>query len=414
MFGKLAAVRLNRDFLKLWSGQALSLLGTAVTQLALPTAAIKLLGAGAFEVGMLGMLQYLAFPTLGLFAGVWVDRLAKRPTMVVCDAMRLLVIASIPIAWFMGALTIWHLYIAALVLGICSVFFDVSFQAYVPALLPRELLVSANSLEETSVRSSQMAGPGLAGLLIQAFTAAPALLVDAASYAVSVATLLWIRAPEPLRSAQPSGHFRHELREGIDVVMRNPALRLMVGSTATSNLGSEIVITVFLVYAYRSVHLTPGELGLVLAGGGAGGVLGSIVAARAAARFSLGPTLTLAMSLFVFALLIPAAGATTYPVILLSAIWFVLQVGGSVYNVNSTSYRQAAVPLRLQGRATAAIRAIVWGTIPIGAAAGGLLGTYVGLVPAIYIGSAIAAASVIWLLAGPVRLKALPVTSAAD
>src|SRR5215469_3742461 len=182
------------DFLKLWGGQTVSQLGTQVTQLALPTAAIMLLGAGPAQLGLLVAAEFLAFPVLGLFAGVWADRLPRRRIMVVCDIGRLLALASIPAAYAAGGLTMAQLYAVALVMGVGSVFFDVSYQAYLPALVPTVDLREGNAKLEIGRSSAFVVGPALAGLLIQLVRAAPAIAADALSYAVSVASLLWIRA----------------------------------------------------------------------------------------------------------------------------------------------------------------------------------------------------------------------------
>jgi len=398
------------DFLKLWSGQSASLFGTAVSQLAMPTAAITLLDAGAFEVGVLSALQFLAFPTLGLAAGVWADRLRRRRIMIVCDCCRLLALGSIPVAWFTGVLTIWQLYAVALVTGVATVFFDVSYQSYLPALVAREDLVEGNSKLEVTRSLSQVAGPGLAGLLIQAFQAASAILVDAASYLVSVLTLLWIRSPDRRPGAgAPRRGFFAEMGEGLRVVLGHRVIRLIAGATATSNLGSNVVFAVILLWLYREVRLNPGQVGLIFTLAASGGVLGALVA-RPIGRWA-GMGRTLAVSVFLTSaptLLYPVAGLSPYPIVAVAVLSFVAQAMNPIYNVNQVSYRQAAIPASLQGRLNATVRTFIWGTIPVGAFVGGVLGARIGLVPTIYVGAAVSALSVLWILAGPVRVRGLP------
>jgi MFS family permease len=395
--------------LKLWAGQSLSEIGTEVTRLALPTAAIVLLHAGAFQVGLLAALEFLAFPLLGLIAGVYADRLNRRRILIVCDVGRLLVLASVPAAYFAGVLSMAQLYAVALVIGVCTVFFDVAYQSYLPALIPRTDLLEGNSKLEITRSASQVIGPALGGFLIQAIRSAPAILVDSFSYLVSVATLLWIRHPEPdprTTGAAPAGFFS-EMWEGIKVVLGHPVIRLIAGCTATTNLGSNMAFAIVLLFAYNQLGLTPGQVGAVFAIGSIGALIGAVVAVPIARRIGLGPTIAVAASGSVFGFLVPLA-IFGYPFLLLSGAFFGILLTGSVYNVNQVSLRQAIVPVRLQGRLNATVRTIIWGTIPIGNFLGGLLGTRLGLVPTLYIGAAIATLAVVFILAGPVRLKEQP------
>ncbi len=398
------------DFVKLWTGQSLSEFGTAVTQLALPSVAILLLHVGAFQVGVLTALEFLAFPLVGLFAGVWADRLRRRSIMIVCDTVRMLALGSIPLVWSMGRLTIWQLYAVAALVGVGSVFFDVSYQSYLPALVEREDLVEGNSKLETTRSLSQVAGPGLAGLLIQLFQAANAIVANSISYLISVSTLLWIGQPEPppmTRSAR-RGFFR-EMGEGIQVVLRHRMIRLIAGCTATSNLGSNMASAVWLLWLYHQVRLSAGQVGLIFSIGAAGGVLGALMAFPVARWMGMGRALAISTLLSsALLLLVPLAGASPVPIVLLGGLWFVSYGFTPVYNINQVSYRQAAIPVAFQGRLNATVRTVIWGTIPIGSFVGGVLGSRIGLVPTIYIGAAISTLSVLWILAGPVSIRGQP------
>ena len=394
----------------MWAGQSLSEVGTEVTRLALPTAAIVLLHAGPFQVGLLAALEFLAFPVLGLVAGVYADRLKRRQILIVCDAGRMLVLSSVPAAYFAGVLSMEQLYAVALVTGICTVFFDVAYQSYLPALIPRGDLLEGNSKLEITRSASQVAGPALGGVLIQIVSAAPAILVDALSYLVSVATLVWIRHPEP--APRPSGEappsFFGEMWEGIKVVLGHPVIRLIAGCTATSNLGSNIGQAIFLLFAYNQLRLTPGQVGVIFGIGSIGALLGAVTAVPVARRIGLGPAIAISAGVgnaFIFLVPLSALG---YPFPLLGTAFFVLLLTGSIYNINQVSLRQAIVPVRLQGRLNATVRTIVWGTIPIGSFLGGVLGTRIGIVPTLYLSAAVATLSVLFILAGPVRLKAQP------
>src|SRR5438105_2057265 len=285
----------DRGFLLLWTGQAVSEAGTQVTALALPSVAILVLHAGAFQVGTLAALEFLAFPVLGLIAGVYADRLKRRPIMIVCDLARLLLIASVPVAALLHVLAMNQLYVVALLVGIANVFFDVSYQSYLPALIPRTDLVEGNSKLEVSRSAAQLAGPALAGFLIQAIGAVESLWVDAASFAISAASLFGIRKPEPApqpgTAAGESGFWR-EMWEGIQVVIGNPTLWKIAGCTATSNLGSNMIWALFLLFAYRTLGLSPSLVGLIL--GSVIGILptmyiGAAVTTAAAFWILLGP-----------------------------------------------------------------------------------------------------------------------------
>ena len=412
LLSSLAGGRLWRhpDFLKLWTGQSLSQFGTAVTQLALPTAAILLLHAGPVQIGVLGALEFLAFPTLGLFVGVWADRLRRRPIMIVCDSVRMLALGSVPAAWLLGSLTIGQLYVVAALTGVGSVFFDVAYQSYLPALVDREDLLEGNSKLEVTRSLAQVVGPGLAGLLIQFFKAANAILADSISYLISVLTLLWIRKPEPepMPAAERPGFFR-EMGEGIQVVFGHRMIRLIAGCTATSNLFGNIGFTVVIIWMYRQVHLSPGQVGLIFSLGSIGAVIGSVIAFPVAQRIGMGVTLLLTTFLgSAVGLLQPLAGTTSIAVGLLALIAFFMSATGPIYNINQVSYRQAAIPVHLQGRLNATVRTFIWGTIPIGSALGGVLGSAIGLVPTIYLGFGLSCLSALWILAGPVRIKGQP------
>ncbi|TMD01621.1 MAG: MFS transporter [Chloroflexi bacterium] len=399
------------EFLKLWGGQSISELGSQVSQLALPTVAILLLGATPFQVGLLTALEFLAFPTLGLVAGVYADRLRRRPIMIACDLARMVALASVPIAFAFNALTMLQLYVVALVTGVGTVFFDVSYQSYLPALISRADLVEGNSKLQFSGSLAQMAGPALAGFLIQVVGAARAVAVDAGSFLVSVLSLWWIRRPEPApKPVSESGRsgFRSEMWEGIRFVFSNPTIWKIAGSTSTSNLGSNIFFAVYLIFAYRVLHLSPGVVGLVFGAGAVGGLLGALSASWIARQIGLGPTLLVTIIAFgLGALLVPLA-QFGFAVPLLLASSMIGSFANPVYNINQVSLRQAITPDRVQGRMNATVRTVIWGTIPIGALIGGVIGNAYGLVPAMYAGIAVSLLAGAWILAGPVRLKVQP------
>jgi MFS family permease len=405
--------RLWRDgeFLKLWSGQGISEIGSQVSALALPTVAILLLGATPFQVGLLVALEFLAFPVLGLVAGVFVDRLRRRPIMIVCDAVRLLALASVPIAFEFNVLSMSQLYVVALVTGVGTVFFDIAYQSYLPALIPRADLVEGNTKLQVTSSVAQMAGPALAGFLIQLVGPARAVAADAASFLVSVGSLLWIRRAEPPpKPGTESGRtgFLSEMWEGVQVVFGNATIWKIAGSTSTSNLGSNIFFAVFLIFAYRVLHLSPGTIGVIFGVGAVGGLLGALSASWIPRRIGLGPTLFVTIVAGGLALILVPLAEFGWAVPLLLASTVIGSFTNPVYNINQVSLRQAITPDRVQGRMNATVRTVIWGTMPIGAFIGGVIGSTYGLLPAMYIGIAISVIAGAWILLGPIRLRVQP------
>ena len=401
------------DFLKLWAGDTVSQFGSQVTLLAVPTVAILLLHAGPFQVGVLSALEFLAFPTLGLVAGVYADRLRRRPIMIACDLGRFLALGSIPVAFVLNLLTLEQLYGVALLTGIFTVFFDVSYQSYLPVLVDRPNLLEGNTKLEVSRSVAQVSGPAIAGFLIQWIGGAKAVAIDALSFLASAVALSTIRQPEPQpRPTTASGAtgFIPEIREGLDVVFKNPILWRIAGCTATFNLGSNMVFgAVFLVFAYRQLHLSAATVGIVFAVGSIGGLAGAFSSGWVARKLGIGPTLAISSATGGLALLATPVSLLIAPVPVLAALGFLEGLGGPIYNIAQVSLRQAITPDRVQGRMNATMRTIVWGTIPLGAFIGGILGTTVGLVQTILLGGTLTLLSALWIFLGPViRLKAQP------
>ena len=403
------------DFLKLWAGESVSVFGSQVTVLAVPTVAILILHAGPFQVGILSALEFLAFPTLGLVAGVYADRLRRRPIMIICDIGRALALGSIPVAFLLNLLTLEQLYFVALLTGIFTVFFDVSYQSYLPALVDRPNLIEGNTKLEITRSTAQVAGPAVAGFLIQLIGGAKAVAVDAVSFFLSALALASITKPEPEprpSTASGASGFIPEMREGIDVVFRNPILWRIAACTATTNLGSNMVFgAVFLVFAYRQLHLSAGVVGVVFALSSVGALAGAFLAGWVARRLGIGPTLGVMVIVGGLALLATPLALVGVPAVILATTGFIEGLTIPIYNINQVSLRQAITPDRVQGRMNATMRTIVWGTIPLGAFIGGILGTSIGLVQTIVLGGILSTLAASWIVLGPViRLREQPAT----
>ena len=404
----------HRDFVKLWSAETISQFGTQVTLLALPIIAATTLNVTPFEFGLLGTIEFLPFILLSLPAGVWVDRLRRRPILIAGDLIRAAALSSIPVAFALNSLTIWQLYVVGFINGCATVFFDVAYQSYLPSLVERDQIVDGNSKLETSRSAAQITGPGVAGVLIGAFSAPFAIVLDALSFVASALFMFAIRrhetAPEPRLNEQgerPS--MRSEITEGLRYVGRHPLLRNIAATTGLSNFFSNVVFSILILYLVRELSFTPELLGLAFSLGSVGFLVGALTANRVARRFGVGPTIVGSALTFGPGALLIAIAPPNLAVPLVAASVFIAGLGGAIYNINQVSLRQAITPERMQGRMNATMRFIVWGTIPIGSTIGGFLGGVIGLHETIWIGAIGGIFVFLPVLLSPVRrLKTIP------
>jgi len=402
------------DFVRLWSAETISQVGTQVTQLAVPLIAANILGVSAFEFGLLVTLEFLPFILLSLPAGVWVDRLRRRPILILGDIGRALALLSIPIAHALGVLSIWQLYAVGFVNGGLTVFFDVAYQSYLPSLVDRDQLVEGNAKLELSRSGAQLLGPSIAGVLIGALTAPTAVLLDALSFLGSALFVVSIRRhePKPERAVDEHGRetsMRGEVREGLAYVLAHPSLRGIAATTATANLFGNVAMAILLLFLAREIGLGPEQIGLALSLGAVGFLAGAIVATRAAARIGVGRAILAGAVLSAPAPLIIAIAPAGQMLWAVAASGIVGGLGVAIYNINQVSLRQAITPQRMQGRMNATMRFIVWGTIPIGSILGGSLGDVVGLRTTIWVGALGSLVSFLPLLVSPVPgIKHMP------
>jgi MFS family permease len=402
------------DFLKLWSAETISQFGSTIDDIAFPLVAILVLDASAFEVAVLGTVLFLPFILFTLPAGVWVDRLPRRPILIVGDFGRAALYATVPIAYVADVLTLWQLYVVGFLVGTFQVFFDVAYQSYLPSLVDRDQIVEGNSKLEISRSAAQISGPGLGGILVEILTAPYAVLVDALSFVASGAFLLGIKKPEPRpERTTVDGRkttMRHELKEGLRFVLGNPNLRAQAGCTATSNLFSSVAFSIILVFAVRELELSPGVIGLVFSLGAVGSLVAALTATRISRRFGIGPTTIAVAAAFGPAMLLVAfapEGNAAIPFFVAAQLLFGFTV--VVYNIVQVSYRQAICPPQLQGRMNSVMRFVVWGTIPIGTLLGGALGSTIGLRETIVVGAIGGGLAVLWIVFSPQRhLRDMP------
>jgi len=393
----------QRDFVSLWSAQTVSQVGSQVTVLALPLTAILVLHADAFEVGLLGTAQFLPFVLVGLPAGVWVDRLPRRPILVVGDLGRAAALASIPAAHALGVLTMGQLYAVAFVAGVLTVFFDVAYMAYLPSLVGRDHLVEGNSKLEISRSAAQVTGPGLAGALVDLFKGPVAIAVDAASYVGSALFVLRIRRQEPPGTSGTRPRMTTGIAEGLRYVTRHRLLRWIAACTAISNLFGQMAQTVLLVFAVRELDMSPGLIGVVFSAGSVAALAAAFVSTRAPQRIGVGPTIVGAAAIGSAAGLILPLATRSNGLALLVGWSLVVAFAGVLYNVTQGSLRQAITPERMQGRMNATMRFMVWGTIPVGSLLGGVLGEVIGLRPTLVVAAVGGLTAVVPVLFSDVR-----------
>lgn len=401
----------NADFMKFWVGETVSLFGSQVTALALPLTAVLVLNASPNQLGVLRFLEYIPFLLFTLIFGVWVDRRKRRSIMLVANAARGILVALVPVMAFTDSLRLSLLYLITFVVGVFTVLFDLCWLSLVPTMVPKEHLVEGNSKVATSASAADVAGPGLAGVLIQLVGAPKALIADALSYLVSFVFLLNIRAQENPPPPAARRELRKEIGEGLALIVRERYLLSTAAYGAVWNFAVMINETIFLLYAVRQLHYSPGLIGLIFAGGAVGGVLGSAMASAVSRRFPFGRVVSVAaVFATVPAYLFPLAGGPKgVMVILFIAAFFVLRGGIGISNVMTITLRQTVTPNRMLGRMNAGMRMILFGIGPLGAIVGGLLGTSIGLHPTLWVAATVFVLSLVPLLTSSIpRLPALP------
>ena len=403
------------DFRQLWLATTVSQLGTQVSELGIPLAAILLLHAGAVQVGLLAAAGYLPLALLGLPAGAWADRLPRRSVLIGADLARCLVLASIPIAYLLGSLTIGQLYIVTFCVGGLSVFLDVAYPAYLPSLVARSDLGRANSRLQVSEQGAAFLGPGLAGWLIGLVGAAFAITADAASYLASAALLGRIKHRETKPSTSTNRtRLRTEIVEGLRAVATNRVLRAIALSAAIVNLFGRMIVVLLPLYLIRTAGYGPTTIGIVFAIGSIGFLLGAATADHTARRLGLGPAILAGATVAALAFLLIAAAPTRTAAPFVVAALFIYGIGALTFTVNNATLRQLTIESQLLGRTTAAMRQLVWIAQPIAGVTAGWLGHRVGIHTAIWIGAIGALTAPIPLLAAKLstRMQAEPSTPA--
>ncbi|SES48622.1 MFS transporter [Actinokineospora terrae] len=400
-----STLRGHPGFRLLWVGDTIAQFGTAIASVVLPLLAVGVLHATPGQMGVLVAAETAAFLLIGLPAGAWVDRVRRRPLMIRMDLVRAALLLSIPVAGWLGVLSFTQLVVVALLVGTCTVFFDIAYQSYLPALVGRDHLMEGNAKLQASQSVAVFSGPALGGGLTGLIGAATTLAGTGLGYLASALCLSRITADEPRPERLPDRNLRAEVAEGLRFVVTNRRLRAIAGCTTSWNLFYGVQGAVLVLFMVRVLGLTPAVVGLVLGLTGVGGILGAAVSARVVRALGQARAIWL----------VPTVGALFGPLVPLAdpdwrlglivlgevAIGFT----GVVYNVAQISYRQAICPDHLLGRMNASIRFLVWGTLPLGALAGGALGTALGIRQTMWIAVAGWALSCLWVVFSPLRTE---------
>jgi len=341
---------------------------------------------------LLATIEFLPFILLSLPAGVWVDRLRRRPIMIVADVGRAIALLTIPFAFLFDVLTIWQLYAVGFLNGCFTVFFDVSYQSYLPSVVERDQLVEGNSKLEITRSASQILGPGAAGILIGALRAPLAIFVDAISFLVSALFLVWIRRPEPEpephdETTGPRPSMRREVAVGLRYVTGHRWLRSIAATTGLSNLFSIVATSILILFLVRDRGFTAELIGFAFSIGGLGVLTAALTTSRLTKLLGVGRMLLIGAAGFSMSILPVAIAPDEWLFVAVAGSGFLGGFCGVAWNINQVSLRQAITPTGLLGKMNATMRFIVWGTIPVGAILGGTLGELIGLHNTIWVGA---------------------------
>lgn len=397
------------DFRRFWIGDTASQLGFALGSLAVPYMAVTSLRATQFDMGVLGTLGGLGFLVVGLPAGAIIDRRSKRQVMISADLGRAVLLATLPLAWWWGILTIAQLIVVATTVGILTVFFDVSYQSYLPLLVNGDQVVEGNGKLQASQSVSQASGPAVGGLLLTRLGPSTVIGINAIGYLASACCVWRIRHREQVHPVAAEQSMVADMAEGLHFVLGHPLLRRLVTCTGIANFAGSATTALAVLYMVRELNFSALEIGIVDSAMAVGGLLGALITAPVTRRFGEGPAIGItAISMMLLSFCYPLSAALA-PVA-------TLIIGGSgmmaavvAYNITTVSFRQRLCPPRLLGRMNASARFLVWGTIPLGAFAGGVLGTAIGVIPTLWTAAGFGCLAVLPLCTPSLwRLRELP------
>lgn len=399
----------HRDFRLLWMGDTVSVFGMQFVGLALPLLAVQLLHADEFEMGLLAMLESLAFLLISLPAGAWVDRWRKKRVIVAGDLLRAVLLLTIPAAWLLGVLSMTQLFAVVFAVGCITVFFDVANQSYLPQIVEPEQIGEGNGKLQASQQTAMVAGPAAAGALVRLVGSPLTVAVTAACMALSSLFVSRIHHPEEAPDPATRRPMRLEVREGVAFVLGHPLLRRIVASTGLTNLASSAIFALFVLYAVRELGFSETTLGLVMSVGAVGGILGAVTSGGFSRLVGEGRAIPVAALLGGVAIFSVPLASVLPAVATLLVGQFVMSWSVVVYNIAQVSFRQRLCPRPLLGRMNASIRFLVWGPMPVGAFLGGLLGRELGVVTTLWVFAAVSVVAALPVVVSPlISMRQLP------
>ncbi|RSM75886.1 MFS transporter [Kibdelosporangium aridum] len=387
----------------LWASDTISQFGTFVGQTVLPLVAVTVLAATPFEMGLLTAAETAAFLLIGLPAGVWVDRMRRRTLMVRADIVRAALMLSIPVAWWAGALTLPHMIVVGLLVGVCTVFFDVSYQSYLPTLVNRDQLLDGNAKLQASQQVALVSGPAAGGGLATLIGAANATAAVGLGFVASWLFLLRIRKVEPQPERKTGRRLRDEVWEGLKFVFHNKMLRAIALTGTTAGFFFQMETAAMVLFLAKDLHLSAAQVGLVLAVGGFSGALGAVTSNWWYRKIGNARAIWVSLlAIAPFELLIPLA-QPGWMVWLIVIGMLGVGYGVTVHNIAQVSFRQSICPDRLLGRMNASMRFMIWGAFPLGSLTGGVLGELITVRGTLWVAAAGLSLSWLWLIFSPIR-----------
>jgi MFS family permease len=393
----------HHDFRQLWASDTISQFGTFVGQTVLPLVAVTVLAATPFEMGLLTAAETAAFLLIGLPAGVWVDRMRRRTLMVRADILRAVLMLSVPVAWWADVLTLPHMIVVGLLVGVCTVFFDVSYQSYLPTLVNRDQLLEGNAKLQASQQVALVSGPAAGGGLASVAGAANATVAVGLSFVASWLLLLRIKKVEPQPERTTGRRLRDEIAEGLKFVFHNRMLRAIALTGTTAGFFFQMETAGLVLFLTKDLHLNAAQVGLVLATGGVSGALGAVTANWWYRKIGNARAMWVSLlSIAPFELLIPLA-QPGWLVWLTVIGMFGVGYGVTVHNIAQVSFRQSICPDRLLGRMNASMRFMIWGAFPLGSLTGGVLGELITVRGTLWVAAGGLALSSLWLIFSPIR-----------
>lgn len=403
----------DRDFRYLLAAFATSSTGTKIAREAVPLTAVLVLQATPGELSLLGVASTLPVLILGLLAGAWLDRRRRRPVMIAADLLRFAALISVPFAAWFGLLGLMQLVVVVALVTTLSLFFYIADQAHLPSFVDRAVLLRANSQRETVDATTEVIGPPIGGMLVQVITAPMTLLVDALSYLCSAILLVRIRRPETTISIdkEQRRHLWRDIRDGFLALWQQPLLRPLLIARGLRTFFGAMMGPFYVLYIIQHLHVSPGELGFIIAAGGLASLLGTFLVRWTAGWLPVGPGIIAAFAIKTLGLaLLPAAGLLPMAAIPLLVAQQILQDGvTSYFAIHERHLRQSLMPGEHLARVSATVRVVNDGPVPLGAAIAGLLVPVLGLDGVLWLAVAGYSLSAVVALCSPVRhLRAAP------